>query len=867
MANFNGSDLGFTALPAANTAAPSVNAGDLGFAPVAAPTDPNSYASQGEALARGAEQGATFGFGDEINGGLEALKDKLTGDNNTAGLMDLYRKHRDESREAFKQSESAHPFLNFAGNIAGGMVTTGGALKALGGLGVLGANAVHGTEAYNALSGMDKIKNAAKVGTALGAIGGVGNSEADLTQGDVVGTAKDAIDGAALGAAVGGGIQTLGNVAGTLGGIAKKNLSAFGDLGPIHDIKDAANLSYGVKGSPSAGLLERIENTKLVLNDAINAGESSPKQIQSLQDQLTSLQDQATKASNTRAPGISLVGKANREKIVQAGDDAITDLTNKLNAGLSTIGKLKEAKLDDATSKGVIVNIQNEAKEFLNEINSLPDTLDIEKSEKQKLLNLAQKVLQGDPQATEQPKIVKTGEATTPRQQLLDKTEPELIKADALGIPLQRSIKEGVDSQGRKWLSPVFTTDENIGGSEQMVPGEPTLSQNETPTMKVRSSYENTPENKTKAVAQAAKLNAQEQLKGGNSQFNVNDDIDKGFYHVVEHGKKVEVVSTPGEPQMVSGDNMKSTARVGTPMMIEPGFHPDAAYTPVESQMVPGTDTNQGKFLDNVKNIDQLKQSVQSAAFDKDYNSGQAKRFIQQFATGLKQKVEQPFENQTVTDNLGTPIYQRDPNNPFQYLKDADGNPVPRVENPIRELNQQYQSGLAAKDMVPSIEHLHQLGSESATSDIAKLDNNEFMGLLHKMVKGTGYNQGDDIIAAGEKVKDQAKQLGLVHKMSQPGINGLFGAKAGMLNVSSAVGSVARDITNATPDSIKAMASMVARGATTAHKEVANAINTMATKDQAGRNAMMFALSQNPAYRQVLKDYVPGVAGVSDTQK
>jgi len=53
--------------------------------------------SQLESGARGALQGATMGFGDEITGGLEALFDKMSSKERKETFQELYHKHRDES--------------------------------------------------------------------------------------------------------------------------------------------------------------------------------------------------------------------------------------------------------------------------------------------------------------------------------------------------------------------------------------------------------------------------------------------------------------------------------------------------------------------------------------------------------------------------------------------------------------------------------------------------------------------------------------------------------------------------------------------------------------------------------------------------
>lgn len=148
-----------------------------------------------ESLGRGAEQGATMGFGDELNGALSAIAQKA-GEHSDENLTDLYTKNRDESRAAMKAAESAHPLVYGAGNIAGGLGTAlATAGTGLAGEGVLGA---------------------AKAGGAIGAISGLGNSESNT----LPGMASDTLKGAAFGAGTGLGIGAIG-----------KGLAAASDLG------------------------------------------------------------------------------------------------------------------------------------------------------------------------------------------------------------------------------------------------------------------------------------------------------------------------------------------------------------------------------------------------------------------------------------------------------------------------------------------------------------------------------------------------------------------------------------------------------------------------------------------------------------
>lgn len=137
--------------------------------------------SQLESGLRGAAQGATFGFADELTGGLEAAKDWIT--NDPAGFMDNYKKHRDEARVNYRAAEAANPKTYLGGQLGGSVPTLFvpglGAAEAGAGLAsVIGRGAVQGaamglgaSEGENASDLARDAAIGAGVGGAAGAIG------------------------------------------------------------------------------------------------------------------------------------------------------------------------------------------------------------------------------------------------------------------------------------------------------------------------------------------------------------------------------------------------------------------------------------------------------------------------------------------------------------------------------------------------------------------------------------------------------------------------------------------------------------------------------------------------------------------------
>jgi hypothetical protein len=162
----------------------------------------------------GGAQGATFNFGDEIQGGIQALLRKYVQGSDAdarASLGDLYRKERDAARNENDIAKKRSPKAFFLGEMAGGVpmaMATGGAGTA------------------------PRLATLVKTGMAMGAATGLGGSEADLTQGNVGGAAADTALGAGVGGATAAVMPSLLKLAGrAASGVAKKADEMFIDRG------------------------------------------------------------------------------------------------------------------------------------------------------------------------------------------------------------------------------------------------------------------------------------------------------------------------------------------------------------------------------------------------------------------------------------------------------------------------------------------------------------------------------------------------------------------------------------------------------------------------------------------------------------
>lgn len=131
--------------------------------------------SQTESLLRGAAQGASLGYADELAGAIDALKNIAT--KQSPSFSEAYTKGRDESRQEYKQAEQDNPKTYRTGDIAASV----------------GTAFVPGIAPIRSAKGM----------AALGALGGAGRSEGESI-GEV---AKDAAISGAIGAGVGKAVE------------------------------------------------------------------------------------------------------------------------------------------------------------------------------------------------------------------------------------------------------------------------------------------------------------------------------------------------------------------------------------------------------------------------------------------------------------------------------------------------------------------------------------------------------------------------------------------------------------------------------------------------------------------------------------
>lgn len=138
-------------------------------------------------------QGLTFGFGDEIAGGIGGLMSTAEG----KGFNYGYEKVRDAKRADLASYRERHPVVSTAAEIAGALPTA--ALPV-------------GTVARGASLGA-KMGTGMLAGATQGALYGAGAADGDLND-----RARGAVKGAAVGGVIGGALPVIGNVVGKVVG-------------------------------------------------------------------------------------------------------------------------------------------------------------------------------------------------------------------------------------------------------------------------------------------------------------------------------------------------------------------------------------------------------------------------------------------------------------------------------------------------------------------------------------------------------------------------------------------------------------------------------------------------------------------------
>jgi hypothetical protein len=323
------------------------------------PTKPEI--SQLESGARGGAQGLSFGFADEITGGLEsALTDKT------------YEQARDESRANYDAAQEANPGTYLAGQVGGAvlpMLVPGGQASLLARAGMIGTK---GAATVAGMAGQAALQ---------GGLQGLGESKAD----NLADMTRDTLTGATIGGVTGG---VLGGAARGLGKLGSAAVDALPSTGAIREgIENrAAGMITGLndegvnvlRNNPNAlSKIERLGDVSTA--EAQQAGilelgnklENLPflKKINDLTDKAYSVLDRSDKTFNADRFGKSIDDYISNNLMVNGTFQSKTE-----EATANALLARKESLMSLAGDSGII-----SAKDLKKVINSIRKDIKFEK--------------------------------------------------------------------------------------------------------------------------------------------------------------------------------------------------------------------------------------------------------------------------------------------------------------------------------------------------------------------------------------------------------------------------------------------------------------------------------------------------------
>lgn len=305
----------------------------------------------------GAEQGLTFGLADELGGAMGAALEGATtfpdqDESKLNQLSRLYQEYRDFNRERAQKAEQDQPGAFMAGDVAGGLVLPGGALKSAGKQ-VLKAGGKQ--LAKSALK-----RKAAAAGAGVGALEAAGRTEEDLT------SLEGATD-VALGSAAGG---LMGGILGKIGKkFSQKSLEEASKTA-AKDSNIAALKSIGAKAKDMKDEFGLKTRATATLEDAKGAGktlidEGILEAKQGIDEVKESIVNKMEEVANQR---INPAAKILDEKVVDmdlgAFSDDFNNFAQKIDNDVTDV--VSGAEFAKGSDRALYKNMQ-EATELLGE--------------------------------------------------------------------------------------------------------------------------------------------------------------------------------------------------------------------------------------------------------------------------------------------------------------------------------------------------------------------------------------------------------------------------------------------------------------------------------------------------------------------
>ena len=350
-----------------------------GIPKLRAPEDELSV-SAGEALARGAAQGVTLGFGEELSAGAGALLPTATDVELDRDLLERYQAIRDQLRKENIEAQEQRPGTYLAGEVLGGAALT----APVGAAGAVAktASLLSKAKAGKTLTSLGKYAIPAAI---EGGIYGAGISEAELTKPnleEVSEFAKDIGSAAALGAVAGPAIPAATKAAKKgldIGKAGIKKVQKFGE-GLAEDRPFFGAFRAGLRGQ---AIYSRPKVEQLLKEPTEKLAYELAKEVSDLGERVAKPAEQ--KIEDAYRKTLEEAGKNLRLK----GEEFSTFIRNKLNEH----GKVIEKTLKEAEEAGTTVDISDILKTTKKNIEDLVLTDQVSQARAKELTNLFNKNL------------------------------------------------------------------------------------------------------------------------------------------------------------------------------------------------------------------------------------------------------------------------------------------------------------------------------------------------------------------------------------------------------------------------------------------------------------------------------------------
>lgn len=665
--------------------------------------------------------------------------------------------------------------------------------------GILPALATAGTSAgVQAATAGGRILNAARTGALAGGATGLGASEADLTKGEIKEALGDVAAGATMGGVVGGGIQ--GGLEAAKG--VAKGVKAVGkklkDLQTVQTFEEARTL--GKEGTDIVFKSGKEEVDKQIKGFADKLANKTFENFDEVSKEYGKLTEMLQNSDNT-------VDVADTVKKLKALSDKLANHEDRTYRAFGN--KLKLQLLD---------YIEGRAKTIEDYTQYTPA--------KQKAIKSVQ-------------------------QKLEDEAAKAKASAAALGQDLKTNITESVDDQGRKLVTLTKAVDEPIGTGEKLIRNLDEVTTEETPFVKQRAIFEDSPKGDASAQAKLAKLRSQATTEGTDpARFELVRDKQEGFLKVIEKGTKTSKVSTPAEEaftlESTPDQTFKTTASAKT--LIDEGT---PGYTPAKVGKVVTKEVREGGASPEAmpfQTSENLQQTLNRFKFEAEGQglggvknelglaAGEIEAAQKAAIPGLEKAAEKSAAAHQMREMFGLDLSKDGPDMFFNVT-------TKRHELKPEALQKIRNVFLTAE-------------KEGAGNRIVNQDK---LAIAMDALQKIDPKAAAELAPQAEKVGKVAKLMGLSSgaNITNPSTYLTKGTAALGNLAGQAQRAIGSKFAEATPEQLKRFGqALLQRGpkGMALAKQMAQVVN----KDNVGRNALMFSMQQNPEYRKMIKEFFPG---------